>query len=156
MRLMFLIAMMCFWCNGCAIVDGGVELTKTIWGSTTRALEEARAQAITKTYDKSYWDCMRATLEVVKQQDYKVFKKDEVRGYVVLMGIRGSVNTTEVGVFFVELNDHQTRIELSSLSTNAKRIVAKALFGGLDKAFGLVEPALEKVDISSGQEIKTP
>ena len=85
--------------SGCAAVDGGMELAKTIWGSSTRALEEAR-------------------------------------GYLVLMGIKGSVNTTEVGVFFVEVNDTQTRVEIASLSTNAKRLVAKSLFHGLDVSFG--------------------
>ena len=132
--------LMAVFLSGCVVIDGGVELTKTIWGSSTRALEQARAQAIAKTYDKSYWETLRASLEIVQKKSYTVFKKDEVRGYMVLLGIKGSVNTTEVGVFFVELNDRQTRIEVSSLSTNAKRIVSKALFHGLDIAFGLLPP----------------
>ena len=122
--------------SGCAVVHGGVELAKTIWGSSTRALEEARPQAIVKTYDKNYWDVVGAAEEFSVKTGYVIFKKDEVKGYMVLMGIKGSVNTTEVGVFFVELNDSATRIEISSLSTNAKRIVAKALFHGLDVSFG--------------------
>ena len=126
--------------SGCMVINGGVELSKTIWGSSTRALEEARAQAINKTCDKNYWDVLKAALDVSAKKGYEVFKKDEVRGYVVLIGIKGSVNTTEVGVFFVELGDQQTRVEVSSLSTNAKRIVSKALFHGLDIEFGLAPP----------------
>lgn len=122
---------------GCAHVK---EFSKTIWGSSTRVLEEARENALIKTYDKGYWDCFKAALSVVKKKKYVVFQKDEVRGYMVIMGIPGSVNTTEVGVFFVELNDHQTRIELSSLSTNAKRLLAKGLFHGMDIIFGLAPP----------------
>ena len=129
--------------SGCFIIDGGVELTKTIWGSSTRALEEARASAITKTYDKGYWDVVRAATEIAQQQ-YTIFKKDEVRGYMVVLGIKGSVNTTEVGIFFVELGSAQTRVEVSSLSTNAKRIVSKSLFHDLDLAFGLVAPEPSK------------
>ena len=66
--------------------------------------------------------------------NYLIFQKDEVKGYIILMGIPGYVNTTEVGVFLVEVSGHETRVELSSLSTNAKRAVAKTLFKGLDKA----------------------
>ncbi len=117
-----------------------LEIGKTIWGSSTRALEEARANALTRTYDKGYWDCVKEALNVINKNGYTIFKKDEVKGYIVLMGIHGAVNTTEVGVFFVELSDTQTRIELSSLSTNAKRIIGKALFHGLDVNFGLVAP----------------
>ena len=135
--------------NGCVVIDGGIELTKTIWGSSTRALEEARPQAIVKTYDQNYWKVVRAAEEFSQKKEYVIFKKDEAKGYMVLMGIKGSVNTTEVGIFFVEVNDTQTRIEISSLSTNAKRIVAKALFHGLDVSFGLAPPDPKK---SSGAD----
>lgn len=144
MRLIIM-AVMGLWLGGCVVIDGGVELTKTVWGSSTRALEQARAEAITKTYDKGYWDVLRSAVEFSQKKGYVIFKKNEIKGYMVLMGIKGSVNTTEVGVFFVELGDSRTRVEVSSLSTNAKRIVAKALFHGLDIAFGLVPPDPEPV-----------
>ncbi len=121
-----------------------IEMGKTLWGSSTRVLEKERTNAIAKSYNKSYWDVMRASFVVFKKQGYEVLMKDEVRGYVVLVGIKGSVNTTEVGVFFVETGEAQTRIELSSLSTNAKRIASKAMFHGLDIAFGLVPPDPEE------------
>lgn len=127
-----------FLMSGCVVVDGGVEVAKTVWGSSTRAIERAREDAITKTYDKPYWDALRAAVDVAKKNDYEIFKRDEVKGYLVFVGVHGSVNTTEVGVFFVELGEDQVRVEVSSLSTNAKRIVSKTLFHGLDVAFGLV------------------
>ncbi len=129
---------------GCGTVQ---EFSKTLWGSSTRVLEEARSNAITKTYDQDYWKCIRASIEFLEKKKYVIFKRDEIRGYLVVMGIPGSVDTTEVGVFFVELNDHQTRIELSSLSTNAKRLLSKPLFHGLDIAFGLVPPDPEPVEM---------
>ncbi len=119
------------------------DVPKTIWGSSTRVLEQARANAITKTYDRGYWDCFKAAEKVVKRQGYVLFQKDEVRGFMVVMGIPGAVDTTEVGVFFVDLNDHQTRMELSSLSTNAKRLLAKDLFHGMNIALGLAPPDKE-------------
>ena len=69
-------------------------------------------------------------------QKYLIFQKDEIKGYIILMGVPGYVDTTEVGIFFVEISDNEVRIELSSLSTNAKRAVAKTLFKGLDKILG--------------------
>ncbi len=136
--------------NGCAVYNGGVETAKTIWGSSTRALENDREQAIANTYNKNFWEVLRGSLEAARKQGYVVFKKDEVKGYLVLMGIPGSVNTTEVGVFFVELGENETRVEVTSLSTNAKRMVSKTLFQQLDILFGLVpsdpEPLPVEVD----------
>ena len=127
------------------VCDNSIEVSKTIWGSSTRALEEARDKAITRTYDKSYWDCLRKALEVIKAKDWVIFKKDQIKGYVVIMGVKGGVNTTEIGIFFVNISDAQTRIEIASLSTNARRHVAKDLFHGLDVAFGYLPPDIVPV-----------
>lgn len=140
MKKMMCIIFLSMLVSGCAAVNTGSEFAKQIWGSSTKALEEARATAIIKKYYQPYWDVVKAAREVINNQGYVIFKNDEVKGYYVLMGVKGSVNTTEVGVFFVEENDHQTRIEIASLSTNAKRIVAKNLFHGLDVTFGLTPP----------------
>jgi len=143
MRLILILAILGL-CSSCAFwdhpVDNTVEIGKTIWGSSTRALEAARDKAITKTYDKSYWDTVRSTIAVIEKRKWVIFKKDEIKGYIVVMGVKGAVNTTEIGVFFDELSDTQTRIEISSLSTNAKRKVAHGLFHGLDIAFGYLPP----------------
>jgi len=144
-RNVLLFAIMCL-SSSCAVLKNvagiPVEIVKTVWGSSTRALEQARDNAITKTYDKPYWDCVRSAIAVVGKNNWMIFKKDEIKGYMVVMKVHGCVNTTEIGVFFVELSDNQTRIEISSLSTNAKRIVAKALFHGLDIVFGFLPPDL--------------
>ena len=144
MKIFLLIVIVCL-CSSCASwnngVDNTVEFGKTLWGSSTRALEAARDKAITKVYDKSYWDCVRSSIAVAdKKQHWVIFKKDEIKGYMVVMGVHGCVNTTEIGIFFDELSDTQTRIEVVSLSTNAKRKVSKALFHGLDIAFGYIPP----------------
>jgi len=139
MRFILIIMMSCLF-SSCAVWDNTVETGKTIWGSSTRALEQARDKAITRTYDKPYWDCVRSAIAVVRKKQWVIFKKDEIKGYMVVMGVKGCVNTTEIGVFFDELSDNQTRIEVSSLSTNAKRKVAKGLFHGLDIAFGFLPP----------------
>ena len=161
MRFILIVAIVCL-CSSCDTLNNGVdnivEVGKTIWGSSTRALEAARDKAITKTYDKSYWDCVRSAISVVGKKKWVIFKKDEIKGYMVVMGVKGCVNTTEIGVFFDELSDTQTRIEVSSLSTNAKRKVAKILFHGLDIAFGYLPPdPPEPVDLTkTDQNTTTP
>ena len=144
-----------FLFSSCAVWDNTVEVGKTIWGSSTRALEAARDRAITKTYNKPYWDSVRSTIAVVEKKHWLIFKKDEIKGYLVIMGVKGCVNTTEIGIFFDELSDTQTRIEISSLSTNAKRKVSKALFHGLDIAFGYLppDPPEPKAQINKDDEI---
>ncbi len=136
MKIILLIAVLIV-SAGCA---GGTEVVKKLWGSSTESLEKARSEATAKTYYSPYWDVVKGAKEVVLKKGYVIFKEDDIKGYFVLMGIKGSVNTTEVGVFFVEENDHQTRVEVSSLSTNAKRIVSKNVFHGLDIHFGLLPP----------------
>jgi len=139
MRVILIIVIVCIF-SSCNVWDNSVEVGKTIWGSSTRALENARDRAITKTYDKSYWDSVRSAIAVVGKNHWVIYAKDEVKGYLVIMGVKGCVDTTEIGIFFDELSDAQTRIEVASLSTNAKRKVSKVLFHGLDIAFGYLPP----------------
>lgn len=122
--------------SGCA---GLKDVPATVWGSSTRVLEDKRGNAMSKTYEKGYWEVFRTAVKVLEKKRFVIFKKDEVRGLMIVMGVPGAVNTTEVGVFFVELNEQQTRVELTSLSTNAKRRLAKSLFNGIDVAFGLAK-----------------
>ena len=152
------------------------EITKTLWGSSTRALEEARQEAISKTYQCSYAECFEAVLRLgqtfAKSEEEKALlekepKKDEAsskpavpgmvpidqkgsliifiqnkeKGHIVFVGIPGSVNTTEVGVFFVPGKDNTVRLEISSLSTNAKKKTAELIFAELDKQFKEVPKA---------------
>jgi len=143
MRLLLIVAIVGL-CSSCSTLnnagDNTGEFCKTIWGSSTRVLEQERDKAISKTYDKPYWDCVRSAIHVAGKKNWVIFKKDEIKGYMVIMGVKGCVNTTEIGVFFDEVSDSQTRIQISSLSTNAKRKVARDLFHGLDIAFGYIPP----------------
>ncbi len=129
-------------CSSCCVINTGEEIVKSVWGSSTRVLEKERDNAITKIYNEPYAECMHNSIIVAGKKKWVIFKKDEAKGYMVVMGIKDAVNTTEVGIFFVKLSDTQTRIELSSLSTFAKRQAAKDLFHGLDIAFGFLPPDL--------------
>jgi len=127
-----LFAVMLFFVSGCASVE---ETAKTIWGSSTRALNEARSEALTKTFSRGYWEVLRMVVTTAEKTHLYVFKKDTIRGEIILMKVPGCVDTTEVGIFIVEISDNESRVEISSLSTRAKRAVARLIFKGLDVAF---------------------
>ncbi len=122
----------------CAVLLSGcghvMELTKTIWGSSTRALEEARIDAVRKTYGCGFEECYDAVLSAAEEHEMIVFQKSRLREFIVLMKVPDVVDTTEVGVFFSSLGG-KTRIDISSLSTPAKENAAGVIFTALAEAF---------------------
>lgn len=152
------------------------EVVKEFWGSSTRALEEARANAIAQNYKCSFDECFEAVLSLARSKEeqklyshwieksqqaqpsendsadqkkklvplpvtegfFDVFIKDKTKRMIVVMGIVGNVDTTEIGIFFTRYRQDAMRVEISSLSTTAKVKVAKAVFEALDKKFGAV------------------
>jgi len=141
--------------SGCAFVT---ETSKTIWGSSTRALENARDEAISKSFVCSLDECFEMVLSlgevqveieqiedeagqaetketITRPKFYNVFLKNRVKRHIVVIGVPGSVNTTEVGIFFDKNDDSSVKMEISSLSRHAKRRVAKDVFAELGQHF---------------------
>lgn len=135
-----------------------------IWGSSTRALEKARDEAIVQTYKCRFDECFEEVLtlsadnlvlpksygelnnEVDEAEDspaqratFQVFIKNQKKKHIVVMGVPGSVDTTEVGIFFTNPTASTVRLEVSSLSSNAKRKVAEMVFAALDKKFEIIQ-----------------
>lgn len=149
---------------GCAQLT---EPLKVVWGSSTRALEEARSQAVKKTFLCQFDECFDSVIKIVKgfkpetqegstplilgkadteEEENKeaksvgldLFIKDRKKRLIVVMGIPGSVNTTEVGIFLTPV-DKKVVLEVSSLSQHAKSTVANIIFGELSKEYQAVE-----------------
>ena len=75
------------------------------------------------------------TVVSLKSQ-YTIFINDRLKKHIVVMGIPGNVDTTEVGIFFAAAaSSGISKIDISSLSSTAKEKVAKVIFEGLDKKF---------------------
>src|ERR1044071_9375806 len=83
--------------SGCA---PALESAKVVWGSSTRALEKARSEAVREDFPLAYDDCFREVLKIAGVEKWEAFIKDKKKGVIVVIGIPGAVNTTEVGVFF--------------------------------------------------------
>lgn len=123
---------------------GGCETAKRFMGTSIAHLETAREEAMTMSFDCPFADCFDSVLTLSRneymddslsgEEPFETFQKDRVRGYIVVMGIAGNIDTTEVGIFFIEL-PNGVRIEISSLSTAAKEKVAKAIFRELSLKF---------------------
>ena len=168
--------------TGCAKLETAAEPLKVIWGSSTRALQNARRDAIKKNFQCTPDECFAAVLKLTepppkpkyedpekvkkeapqpllsvgfgkKEEEVKVegedpaieddqpkrnylelFIKDTDQRFLVVMGIPGCVNTTEVGIFVTSL-EQGAGIEISSLSTIAKIKAAEIVFEELQKSF---------------------
>lgn len=178
---------------GCAGMAGIEEVGKTVWGSSTRALEKARTQAITQEFRCPPQQCFDKVVAFVadiekgppeylnpktgvdaKEAGYvapndqhekafaspfptlQIFIKDTRRHVVVLMGVPGAIDTTEVGVFFTAQGEGRTKVEISSLSKLAKIRAAEIIFSELNKTFSLVETATaSSMAIASGSTAVT-
>lgn len=126
---------------GCASV---LDIPKKIWGSSTRALEAARSDASAKVFTCTPDACFDAVVAMTvddlkaappRGRMLDLFLKDIRRRRLVLMKVPGAVDTTEVGVFFTVLDKDRTRVEVSSLSTNAKLTAASLIFAELARIF---------------------
>ncbi len=150
---------------GCAAIE---EDAKLLWGSSTQALEDARNESLKETFSCPAQECFLSVIKfaevqtpqisddklnvskmnqpakasdqkTVKVKNFEVFLRDSSRNIIVLMGVPGSVNTTEVGVFFTPLENAKTAVEISSLSTSAKIKAADMIFEQLGKEFQVIK-----------------
>ncbi len=111
------------------------EIAKSFWGSSTRVLEEARPQALSKNYPCPVNECFDTILDIAHEHSLKVFIADRKQNHLVIMSVPKSENTTEVGIFLTPGTASETKIEIASLSTDAKLNASEVLFPLLDKKY---------------------
>ncbi len=150
--------------SGCASFR---EEAKLLWGSSTSELESVRNEASRSTFSCSWEECFNAVVKYanvptaslpepalhpetmnqtavasvekpIKVKNLDLFLQDRERRVIVVMGIPGSVNTTEVGLFFTPLDNRKTLVEVTSLSTSARVRAADIVFTELGKQFTVV------------------
>ena len=141
-KILFTITALCVsLLSGCAVLD----MPKKVWGSSTRTLDKARVHALSATFSCHFNDCFDNVLTLDRQNTklvsktrkfFDVFLQNRSEGVVVVMGISGNIDTTEVGIFFSpSTDDGETTVQISSLSSTAKRKVAGAVFNELRQQF---------------------
>ncbi len=133
--------------SGCAWV---VDFPRSLWGSSIRVLSDQRKDAETKIFSCDRDVCFDAVLAMTRpnfvlaedeadeadktDERFVLFMKDARKRYIVVMGVPGAVDTTEVGIFFNVIKDGQTKIDISSLSSRAKQEAARRIFEKLSEA----------------------
>lgn len=146
---------------GCARLHEGA---KAVWGSSTKALEDSRADATVKNYDCSADACFDTLVGIIRRGDqkeagtkekvvkqgvvlaspgYEIFLNDRKKRQLIVMGVPGSVDTTEVGIFVSPGATRGSKVEIVSLSPGAQETVSAALLNELGKVFPeITEPSL--------------
>ena len=154
-----------FILSGCTPLEAG----RTVWGSSTRILENERIHAITAAYNCSIDDCYDSILEMgadkgeeesvslrnirrgyssasaepeptaqgktpVSDRPFRIFLQDRIKSCLIVINVPENIDTTEVGIFLA-YEEKGIRVEISSLSTTAKRKVAETVFNELDKKY---------------------
>ncbi len=115
---------------GCA---PGTEVVKKIWGSSTQTLERARMNAASQSFAIPYDEGFKEILQIAATQKWEIFLKDKQEGVIVVMDIPGAVDTTEVGIFVDADGADKIKVDITSLSSNAKLVAADILFPELAK-----------------------
>jgi hypothetical protein len=109
-----------------------MEVSRTVWGSSTRVLENERVRAVRDVYSFDYQTCYDAIVDLSEDASigmavYRIFQERPDEGMFVVMKVPGSVDTTEVGIFLTSIKKMETAVEVASLSQFAKRYVADAI-----------------------------
>ncbi|MFA5090489.1 MAG: DUF3568 family protein [Candidatus Omnitrophota bacterium] len=131
--------------SGCAALKDSV---KGFLGVSTRALEEARKDAISKTFNYDYFTCYTQTIDALKRMKAYVYQEDIKKRFIAIYVT--SEDTTAVGIFFTEVDANNTKIEVSSLSTYAKEFISNKLFLDLMK---LNQPDEEEGKTDAKEEV---
>ena len=116
-------------CTSCANlpVDG-----KALAGISVKDLEEACSGGKEKTFSLSYAAAFDKVTKILRKNELTIFQSDKKKGYIVAMGFPRQINTTRVGIFFESLDDDNTKLTLSSLSSTSLVKAETIVFGGLE------------------------
>lgn len=120
--------------SGCAGLKEGV---RGFFGISTRALEKARKGAIVKNFNYDYFTCYSKTLDALKEIKSFVYAKDMKKQMIAIYV--SETNTTPVGIFFKDIDENNTQVEVSSRSTQAKELIAVKLFAALKQKSATVK-----------------
>ncbi|HLF17994.1 MAG TPA: hypothetical protein VI749_03755 [Candidatus Omnitrophota bacterium] len=153
LRYLFIIIALMMPLQGCSVK----EAAKRIVGTSTQTLQDKASQdGISKAFHCSYEDCFEAIMRLgrykpsakpwvkppeIDEGVFDIFMSDLYASppYIIVMGVEGSVNTTEVGIFFTRTSLETIRVDVSSLASTAKRTVARIVFEELGTKFQVAE-----------------
>ena len=111
---------------GCAMLK---ESAKEFVGVSTKVLAEKRKNAIKKTFTYDFNTCYDKVKNILKRIGCYIYAED-VKNKMIAFYVSES-DTTDVGIFFEEIDANNTWVEVSSPSTYAKEFIADTVFKAL-------------------------
>ena len=106
--------------SGCACLKGGF---KGFLGISTEEIENARDEAIVKIVNRSKSDCYKMTEARLGQIGSHIYAKEEnfIAVYI------SQTDTTPAGIFFKQIGEGKTQVEISSPASDTKEYLAEKL-----------------------------
>jgi len=114
-----------------------VEVTKQIMGVSIKSLKEEQVERESKVFNYEYNFCYEKTLEVLKEMGVYVFRENKKKHFIVAMNFdkifKKCIDTTEVGIFFKEIENKQTKIDVTCGNLNLVKFASEEIFSRLKK-----------------------
>jgi len=114
-----------------------VEVTKQIMGVSIKSLKEEQIGGESKVFNYDYNFCYEKTLEVLREMGVYVFQKNKGEHYIVAMNFdkifKKCINTTEVGIFFEEMENKRTKIDITCGNLHLVKFASEEIFSRLKK-----------------------
>jgi len=133
-RLVGLLAVGCWLLvvllSGCAGMKEGI---RSIAGISTREIENSRGRSIKKVFKYDYFTCYAKTQDILRQIGAYVYAEDKKQDLIAIYVSKK--DTTPVGLFFQDIDNTHTQIEVSSPSTFARDLIAEKIFANLETSF---------------------
>ncbi|RJP29633.1 MAG: hypothetical protein C4533_01180 [Candidatus Omnitrophota bacterium] len=124
---LFVISVVTSCLAGCA---GLKEATRGVMGTSTKILEEGKAEAVKKSFQIDYNSCDASIRKTLKRIGAYIYRDDpEKRMIAVYLSYE---DTTPVGIFLTGIDAANTQIEVSSPSKYAKEFIAQKIFFAIE------------------------
>jgi len=116
--------------TGCA---GVKETVRSVAGISTKEIEKSRENSIKKVFKCDYFTCYSKTQDALKHIASVVYAEDKKQDLIAIYV--SQKDTTPVGLFFQEIDNLHTQIEISSPSSFARDLIAEKIFANLEASF---------------------
>lgn len=97
---------------------------------------KTQGKVYTRTFDKDFFTTYNQTLEILGNLGATFYRGSRREGFIIMTNFNTVFvqcnDSTEVAVFFTEVEKGKTRVEVSSLNYSLSEFVARELFKGLE------------------------
>ena len=111
--------------------------TRYILGTYVRQPKEGEEGNYGRVFVCSYPECYQMSQEVLKDMGVLIFYKNEKEHYISAMYFdriyNKCIDTTEVGIFFKEIDENATQINVACGNYGLAEFAADRIFSGLDE-----------------------